>query len=87
VAAERSSDSTGAAVAALGRRHVMALKWIVAFLSGTLVGLAVGVLYAPYSGERTRRKILRQTGRIADKASDVVETAGEQFTRVRRSLA
>jgi len=63
------------------------IKWIVAFLSGTLVGLAAGVLLAPYSGERTRRKLLRKTGELVEKASDVVEAAGDQVARVRRSVA
>lgn len=40
------------------------------FVAGCLVGGAVGLLYAPQSGVRTRR-------RIADFADDVREKAGD----------
>lgn len=62
-------------------------RWIVAFLSGTLVGLAAGVLFAPSSGDRLRRKLARRSGQLATQASDIVETAGDQIARVRRALA
>ena len=46
--------------------------WI-AFISGVTAGAIVALLYAPQSGEDTRKKI----GRAYDEAEDYAEEAGE----------
>ena len=48
------------------------------FLAGLGVGFALGVLFAPMSGEE-----LRDT--VADKAEDIANTARDKYERVRET--
>jgi gas vesicle protein len=49
------------------------------FISGVAVGMALGVLFAPDSGEETRRKISRNASRIRDSVKDTYdEVAGKK---------
>ena len=51
---------------------------------GALAGLAIGMLYAPQSGERTRRKLRKRLDEFKEDASD---RADELSRRARRKLA
>jgi gas vesicle protein len=58
------------------------------FLTGAAMGAAVALLYAPQSGERTRRQIGRKLadGReiLADSTDDVIEKGRDLYTKGRR---
>lgn len=43
------------------------------FINGVAIGLLLGILYAPASGEETRRKITRNANRIKDKVTDTYD--------------
>ncbi len=63
-----------------------ALNFIVAFISGTALGLAAGVLFAPQKGQELRARIaeaLRKRGIHLNKAdmSELVEEIAEEFER------
>jgi len=61
---------------------------IVWFFVGATVGAAVALLYAPQSGDRTRRLIVRKLsdGRdvLADNGADLVDKGRELFEKGRR---
>lgn len=44
-----------------------------AVVAGGLVGAAVALLYAPQSGRRTRKEILRMAKKVKNSASDLIE--------------
>ena len=52
------------------------------FLAGAAVGAAVALLFAPYSGHETRRKIRRQ----AERGADVLSDAGRDIAERGRDL-
>jgi gas vesicle protein len=52
------------------------IKW---FLAGALVGGALALLYAPQSGEATRRQIRRKARDLRDLAEDGLDELGERF--------
>ena len=54
-------------------------KVIIGVLSGTLAGLAVGLLYAPAKGEDTRQKIVDSADELKNKIAD---TADEWKTKL-----
>lgn len=47
----------------------------IGLLAGAVIGLAVGILFAPYSGKETRNKIREQ-------ASGLIESVREQAARI-----
>jgi gas vesicle protein len=62
-------------------------KLSAAIMAGVLsfaAGLAVGVMFAPASGERTRRRLRRRGEEIADKAAESVQ---DIVDRARRRIA
>jgi len=50
-------------------------------LIGGLIGVAVGVLYAPKSGKETREDITRKTEELMDKAKEEYERAVQASKR------
>lgn len=49
-----------------------------AFLAGTAIGVAVGMILAPYAGKEAREKILRTAADIASKAAEAARKAKEE---------
>lgn len=47
------------------------------FVLGAITGVAIGVLFAPSSGKRTRRKIKKETGRLVTDARDSLTNAAD----------
>lgn len=58
------------------------LPSVLSFLAGVAVGTAVGVLIAPESGRRTRRRIVR----TAEDVQDYLEDLGEELVERGREL-
>jgi len=59
------------------------VKW---FLIGALVGAGVALLYAPQSGERTRREIARRAKRARRDVEDKFEEVRDEVTERGRKL-
>lgn len=57
------------------------------FLLGLAAGAALGLLYAPEKGKKTRRDIARRAERFGEKTSDVLESAEDLLEAGRRKLA
>jgi gas vesicle protein len=58
------------------------VKNVVWFLAGAATGAAVALLYAPASGERTRRRIVR----TAEDVQEYLEDLGEDLVEKGREL-
>lgn len=69
---------------------------LLSFLLGGLVGAGIALLFAPRSGEETRRKIKELTEEVKEKAEDYVEQVkgkvastvekGKEFFEEKRSI-
>jgi gas vesicle protein len=61
---------------------------VVWFMAGIAIGATVALLYAPYSGEQTRRKIVKKTQQsrdaVADSGKEMLERGKEMFERGRK---
>lgn len=53
--------------------------WIKGLIVGGLIGVALGVLYAPKSGKETREDICRSTEELLEKAREQYEQAKEKM--------
>lgn len=53
------------------------------FLNGVAVGIILGVLFAPDSGEETRRKISQRAAGIKDKYYDVADDVSYTYHKVK----
>jgi gas vesicle protein len=60
---------------------------IVAFALGALAGAAVALLYAPASGEETRRKLAEKAREGRDRAEAVAREGREFISRQRENLS
>ena len=54
-----------------------------AFFNGILVGILLGVLFAPDSGEETRRKISRRAQGLKDTYDDLADNVSDAYGRVK----
>jgi len=52
-------------------------KVIGGFIVGAALGVAAGLLFAPASGERTRKKLVKGTKRLKDDVVDYIEDSIE----------
>ncbi len=63
------------------------LKIVSGFMLGAVTGAAIGILYAPYSGKRTRKKIKKKTVRMVDDAKDtLVEVADDAVDKANEGI-
>jgi gas vesicle protein len=53
------------------------------FLNGVVVGVILGVLFAPDSGEETRRKISQRAAGIKDKYDDIMDDVSYTYHKVK----
>ncbi len=64
-----------------------AVKW---FVVGAVLGAGVALLFAPQSGEETRRAIRRRARELRDYAEDTMDDLGDRFEegreRVKRTI-
>ena len=58
------------------------VKVIGSFLIGAAVGAVSGILFAPYSGRKTRKKIKNESMRLAD---DLIDKANESLATAKRA--
>ncbi len=54
-----------------------------AFVNGVLIGILLGVLFAPDAGEETRRKISRRAAGIKDTYDDLAENVSDTYNKVK----
>ncbi|HEX5215385.1 MAG TPA: YtxH domain-containing protein [Vicinamibacterales bacterium] len=60
---------------------------LVAFALGAVAGAAVALLYAPASGEETRRKLAEKAREGRERAEEMARGGREFLTRQREQLA
>ena len=60
---------------------------LVAFALGAIAGAAVALLYAPATGEETRRKIAERAREGREKAESLAREGREFFNRQRENIA
>ena len=53
------------------------------FVNGVLVGILLGVLFAPDSGEQTRKKITRRAQGIKDSYEDFADDVSNTYRKVK----
>ncbi|MBR1712424.1 MAG: YtxH domain-containing protein [Alloprevotella sp.] len=58
-----------------------ASDFLVAFFGGAVIGAAAGILLAPEKGEDTRKKLLDQGSRIADRVNETLSRKGIKLSR------
>lgn len=59
------------------------LKVLAGFVIGAITGAAVGILTAPDSGERTRKKLKKDAQRFAE---DISDSALKKFSEVKNEI-
>ena len=60
---------------------------LLAFAVGALAGAAVALLYAPASGDETRRKLAQKAREGRDNLAAAVERGREAYEQVRKEMA
>jgi gas vesicle protein len=68
-----------------------ALKIITTTLGATVIGVAIGILFAPGKGSKTRHKISKKShqysDRIAESFDDLLDTVTHSFESVEKETA
>ncbi len=54
-----------------------------AFLNGIMIGAILGILFAPDSGEETRRKLSKRAAGIKDSYDDFTEDVSDSYHKVK----
>ena len=62
-------------------------KVILGFLGGIAAGAALGVLFAPQSGKKTRRALMRRGARAKDEVGELIENGREQWIKARNKAS
>jgi gas vesicle protein len=57
----------------------------VCFLTGAALGAGLALIFAPQSGEETRKKIKDVSGKMADEVKDGYEKMSKEAKKIRRS--
>ena len=57
------------------------------FVLGAIAGAAIAVLYAPASGEETRKKLAEKTREAREKAESLAREGREFFDRHRENIS
>lgn len=57
------------------------------FFNGVVVGILLGVLFAPDSGEETRRKISRRAQGIKDNYDEFTDNVSDTYTKVKNKTS
>ena len=57
------------------------LNFLAAFIGGAALGAACGLLLAPEKGEETRRRLMREGNRIADRVNETLRKKGIKLSR------
>jgi len=56
------------------------------FVVGAVLGAGLALLFAPASGEETRRRLRREAGKLKDRAEDVIDDLSYEYDRVREDV-
>ena len=67
--------------------RIPAVGAVIAAVSVFLLGAVVGMLVAPASGARTRRRLVRKGEDLGSRASEALQAAGDLAQRARRQVA
>ena len=55
----------------------------IGLLAGAIIGVAIGFLYAPKSGQETRAMLKEKAADVREQAEDVMEKAKEKVAQVK----
>jgi gas vesicle protein len=56
------------------------------FVLGAALGAGLALLFAPASGEETRRRLRREAGKLRDRAEDMMDDLSYEYDRVREDV-
>lgn len=66
-------------------------KMLIGIFSGLITGAVIGVLFAPYKGSVTRRKIIKRSDDYTDaakeKLNEYVEIINDEFLKVKKEIS
>ncbi len=59
------------------------LKFLAGVMIGALAGAVAGILFAPDSGSKTRKRISKEVGKLKD---ELVETTEKRFAEIKKDF-